>query len=55
MTKYDYMPKAEKYEKCCEIIAKAKEVLILNNNKDIRFTSSSEKYEGWQGTMKPSY
>lgn len=55
MTNDDYISRAEKYEMWCEILAKAKEVLILNNHKDIRFTSPNEKYHGWQSTMKPSY
>lgn len=53
--KGDYISQTERYVYWCEIIAKAREVLILNHNHDITFVPEGHKFDGWQGTMKPSY
>lgn len=44
----------EKYELCCQIIKTGKEVLKMTGH-DIPITCIDSKYDGWQGTMKPSY
>lgn len=45
----------QKLEKWEVIHALAVLVLYQNGGHDIKFTTETNKYVGWQGTMKPSY
>lgn len=44
----------KKYELCCQIICTGKLILLLAGH-DIPITCEEDKYNGWRGTMKPSY
>lgn len=44
----------EKYKTICEILLIAKYINMIHPE-PIYFTSPSDKYKGWEGTMKPSY